>query len=131
MLHKLTALGIKSAGPGKYNDGQGLWLVKRPDGGAQWVLRLSVFGKRREMGVRSLSAVGLKQARELAAKWQAVANDGKDPVHERQAQARWQMVSSVTLKSIAEEAFEARKAELKGDGKAGRWFSPLPGAFNR
>ena len=98
---------------------------------AEWVLRLSVFGKRREMGLRSLSAVGLKQARELAAKWQAVANDGKDPVHERQAQARWQMVSSVTLKSIAEEAFEARKAELKGDGKAGRWFSPLPGAFNR
>ena len=26
---------------------------------------------------------------------------------------------------VAEEAFEARKAELKGDGKAGRWFSPL------
>lgn len=23
------------------------------------------------------------------------------------------------------EAFEARKAQLKGDGKAGRWFSPL------
>ena len=26
---------------------------------------------------------------------------------------------------IAKEAFEARKAELKGDGVAGRWFSPL------
>ena len=23
------------------------------------------------------------------------------------------------------DAFESRKAELKGDGKAGRWFSPL------
>jgi integrase len=33
--------------------------------------------------------------------------------------------SSVTLSSMAQEAFEARKAELRGDGKAGRWYSPL------
>jgi integrase len=26
---------------------------------------------------------------------------------------------------VARDAFESRKAELKGDGKAGRWFSPL------
>ena len=29
------------------------------------------------------------------------------------------------LNEIALDAFESRKAELKGDGKAGRWFSPL------
>ena len=29
------------------------------------------------------------------------------------------------LGDIALDAFESRKAELKGDGKAGRWFSPL------
>jgi hypothetical protein len=29
------------------------------------------------------------------------------------------------LRDIAIDAFESRKAELKGDGKAGRWFSPL------
>lgn len=29
------------------------------------------------------------------------------------------------LNDIALDAFESRKAELKGDGKAGRWFSPL------
>ena len=29
------------------------------------------------------------------------------------------------LRDIATDAFESRKAELKGDGKAGRWFSPL------
>jgi integrase len=29
------------------------------------------------------------------------------------------------LADIALDAFESRKAELKGDGKAGRWFSPL------
>jgi integrase len=29
------------------------------------------------------------------------------------------------LEDIAQDAFESRKAELKGDGKAGRWFAPL------
>ena len=29
---------------------------------------------------------------------------------------------------VAREAFEARKAQLKGDGKAGRWFSPARAA---
>ena len=29
------------------------------------------------------------------------------------------------MQNVAEAAFEARKADLKGDGKAGRWFSPL------
>jgi integrase len=29
------------------------------------------------------------------------------------------------LADVARDAFESRKAELKGDGKAGRWFSPL------
>ena len=32
---------------------------------------------------------------------------------------------SNTLAQIAVETFEARKAELKNDDKAGRWFSPL------
>jgi integrase len=125
MLHKLSATAIKAAKPGKYNDGLGLWLVKRANGGGQWVLRLTIFGRRREMGLGSMAYVSLKQARDLAAKWRAVARDGKDPVFERHAERNNLLASSTTLRVMAEEAFEARKAELKGDGKAGRWFSPL------
>lgn len=125
MLHKLTAIAVKAAGPGKYNDGHGLWLVKRADGGGQWVLRLAVFGKRREMGLGGIADVSLKQARELAARWRTVVRDGKDPIRERETQNRNSKVLAVTLEALAVEAFAARKAELKGDGKAGRWFSPL------
>lgn len=35
------------------------------------------------------------------------------------------MRTAPTLAMVALEAFEARKAELKNDGKSGRWFSPL------
>ena len=124
-MHKLSATAVRNAKPGKYNDGQGLWLVKRVDGGGQWVIRLAVFGRRREMGLGSTADVALKQARERAARWRAVAREGKDPVFERRAESRRMLAHSATLRSMAEEAFEARKAELKGDGKAGRWFSPL------
>ena len=71
-LHKLTAIKVKKASPGKYSDGGGLWLHKRPDGGAQWVLRVSVHGRRREMGLGALAEVTLKEAREGADKWRAV-----------------------------------------------------------
>ena len=50
VLNKLNSLSIKSFGPGKYSDGGGLWLHKRLDGGAQWFLRVTVYGNRREMG---------------------------------------------------------------------------------
>ena len=30
---------IKNFAPGKYSDGGGLWLHKRPDGGGQWFLQ--------------------------------------------------------------------------------------------
>ena len=58
--NKLTATQVKSLSPGKYNDGAGLWLIKRNDGGAQWVLRVIVHGRRREMGLGSIGYVTLK-----------------------------------------------------------------------
>jgi integrase len=123
--HKLSAAFVKTASAGKHGDGAGLWLVKRPDGGAQWMLRVAVHGRRREMGLGGLDKTSLKQARDLADHWRGVAATGLDPIKERARLAREQVRADNTLRKIAEEAFEARKAELKGDGKAGRWFSPL------
>ena len=61
-LHRLSSAFVKSAPQGKHSDGQGLWLIKRPDGGAQWMLRISLGGKRREMGLGSANDVSLKEA---------------------------------------------------------------------
>lgn len=124
-LHKLTATTIKNAKPGKYSDGGGLWFHKRADGGGQWFLRVTIHGRRREMGLGSASIVFLKEARELAKLWRSKVLEGKDPIKERERLRKEAARSHNTLKMIAKEAFEARKAELKDDGKAGRWFSPL------
>ena len=64
--NKLTSQAAKSAPAGKHGDGAGLWLYKRDDGMARWVLRVTVFGKRKEMGLDAFPAVPLKEAREKA-----------------------------------------------------------------
>lgn len=123
--NRLTALQVKNLGVGKHADGGGLWLNKRRDGGAQWFLRIVIHGRRREMGLGSLDYVSIKEAREKAERWRAVARDGTDPIKERQRLRREADKSDTSLKNIAEAAFEARKADLKSDGKSSRWFSPL------
>ena len=65
-LNRLSPKALPTATPGKHADGGGLWFVKRNDGGAQWVLRVTVHGRRREMGLGAYPAVSLAQARRAA-----------------------------------------------------------------
>jgi integrase len=46
-------------------------------------------------------------------------------VKEREAEERAARREDISLAVLTADAFEARKAELKGDGAAGRWLSPL------
>jgi integrase len=124
-LYKLNAPKVRTCAPGKYSDGGGLWLVKREDGGGQWVLRVTVHGRRREMGLGAVAEVSLKEARESAEKWRAKVRDNQDPIKERDRERREAARNLHVLNDVAQDAFESRKAELKGDGTAGRWFSPL------
>ena len=125
VLHKLTAASVRNAPPGKHSDGGGLWLHRRSDGGAQWFLRVTVHGRRRDMGLGSLRDVTLKDARQEAEKWRSVVRQEKDPIKERLRIRKRAARERQTLEVVADQAFEARKAELRGDGKAGRWFTPL------
>lgn len=125
-LNRLTAVGIRAAVPGeKLHDGGGLYAIKGENGGGKWVLRLTLHGRQRYMGLGSLNDVSLKEARAAAERWRAVAREGRDPIKERARLRREASRPETTLAAIAHDAFEARKAELKGDGRAGRWFSPV------
>lgn len=124
-LNKLSAQSVKAFEAGKYSDGGGLWIFKNDGGGGKWVLRVHVHGRRREMGLGAYPRVSLKEARLEADKWRRVSQQGKDPIKHRQAAQRDAERNMHVLNDIALDAFESRKAELKGDGKAGRWFSPL------
>lgn len=123
--YRLTAGDMKNPEPGKHADGAGLWLVVRADGGAQWVLRVTVHGRRREMGLGGFPSLSLAKARTSADRWRAVAATGRDPIKEREAERRAASRADISLATITTDCFDARKAELKGDGLAGRWLSPL------
>lgn len=123
--NRLSAQFVKTAPVGKHCDGAGLWLVKREDGGAQWVQRVTVYGRRKEMGLGGFPTVSLAEARKLSDRWRKVAAAGRNPIKEREAEERAARREDISLAIITADAFEARKAELKGDGTAGRWLSPL------
>ena len=124
-VNQLTSAFLKTAPSGKHLDGLGLWYVKRPNGGSQWMLRISLGGKRREMGLGGFPDVSLKEARELAAEYRKMAKQGIDPIKARSQQRREALRPKSNLSVIAEAAYEAKKAELKNDGINARWFSPL------
>jgi Arm domain-containing DNA-binding protein len=52
-MHKLTALAVKNAGPGRHGDGGGLWLQVGPTGTKAWLFRYMIDGRARAMGLGS------------------------------------------------------------------------------
>lgn len=84
-MGKLTAVAIKAAkSPGRYGDGDGLYLKVEKSGSKNWQVRVQKDGKRRDIGLGSASKVPLKLARERAAEIRAQIEAGIDPVAERQ-----------------------------------------------
>ncbi|WP_244530568.1 tyrosine-type recombinase/integrase [Salaquimonas pukyongi] len=97
--------------------------MKRNQHAGKWVLRLSVSGKRREMGLGAFPEVPIAEARAKALDARAALRAGSDPVAARQKERL--RTQRLTLKEAVDGCFKARQAELKGDGTAGRWLSPL------
>jgi integrase len=124
-LNKLNVKAISSAQPGKLWDGGGLFLIKRADGGGQWVLRITILGRRREMGLGAYPAVGLAEARRLAEDARAQARGNVDPIIAREIERQEAVRNLHSLREVAIETFETLRAELKRGGDAGRWYSPL------
>jgi len=124
-LHRLSAVEVKNALPGKHPDGGGLWLYKKNTSTGSWFLRVVVHGRRREMGLGSISEVSLKEARETAREARALVRKGEDPIKERERRKREDARAAHTLEEIIHDAFESRKSSLKGDGKPGQWINPL------
>ena len=84
IYNTLNQMKAKSLAAGKFADGQGLWLVKRSKTGGKWVLRVTIHGKRREMGLGPWPDVSIAEAREQAAEARRKLREGVDPIVERQ-----------------------------------------------
>ena len=123
-VNAINGMKARTLGPGKHGDGQGLWLVKRDQRRGRWFLRFVMDGKRREMGLGPWPDVSIAEARERAAKARRQVRDGVDPIEAR-AKLKYQPKGRLTVGEAVQSCFAAKQAELKDDGKAGRWLSAL------
>ena len=88
---EMTALAVsrlKATGVHQVGGVPGLCLQILPSGGRSWILRASVAGARREMGLGAYPAVSLADARVAAREAREAIRSGADPVADRKAAKR-------------------------------------------
>ena len=128
-MGKLTVLSAKALRePGRYGDGDGLYLHIAPSGSKSWVQRIVIDGRRRDIGLGSYSTVSLVQARTMAASNRTAVSAGRDPLAERQAvkeAARNPVPSVPTFAEAAVRVIEFRRPTWSNPKHAAQWESTL------
>jgi hypothetical protein len=100
---ELSPLEVRRlARPGRWSVGgvDGLALQVTATGARSWVLRITVAGKQREMGLGSFPSVTLAEAREKARTHRAQAQRGADPIS-----ARLAALSAAAAERSAQQSF--------------------------
>ena len=83
-MGKLSAAKIKSlTKPGRHSDGDGLYLYIAAGGSKSWVQRITIDGRRRDLGLGSARLVSLARARNRAHDNRVAVADGRDPLAEK------------------------------------------------
>lgn len=82
-MGRLTSVSVRNAKAGRHGDGNGLYLLVKESGARSWMLRVQRYGKRRDIGLGSIAALNLAEAREKAAELRKHALNGRDPIAER------------------------------------------------
>lgn len=119
---ELSALQVRNLStPGRYPDGNGLYLVVDPSGAKRWLLRIMVQGKRRDMGLGSTLITPLAEARELAAQYRKIAREGGDPIEQR----RKEKIVQPTFREAATTVFQEIRPTWKNQKHAQQWINTL------
>ena len=105
--------------PGFYGDGNTLFLRVAPGGSKQWVQRLTIHGRRRNIGLGGVNWVTLAEAREAALDNRRVARRGGDPLAaKRQAKAP-------RFRDAAISTWESLRPRWRSEKAAANWLQQL------
>ena len=110
----------KTRKPGRYADGNGLYLIIEPSGSRRWEQRILIRGKRRTLGLGGYPLVSLAAAREKALENRRLARAGYDPLATRHAVTR-----VPTFADAMARVFELRKPGWRSARHAAQWISSL------
>lgn len=118
----LTAVGVRNIKtPGRHADGNGLYLMVKPSGAKNWLLRIVVHGRRRDFGLGSVKLVSLAEAREKALQMRKVAREGGDPTLDRISAG----ADIPTFAEAARKMHKERGPTWKNAKHNAQWISPL------
>ena len=116
----LSATRVKALNaPGRYSDGGGLHLFISKAGRKSWVLRITVDGRRRDIGLGGYPSVSLARAREKAAEYRTAIAEGRDPVAEKHAP------TMPTFRKAAYAVHEANKPRWRNPRHMAGWIQTL------
>ena len=117
---KLTALRVKAlTEPGKYGDGNGLWLVIGKTETKAWTVRVTVDGRRREIGLGTFPDITLAEARKQALAERLAASSGRDTIAERERGA------VPTFAEHAKQVHAAERHRWRNAQHASSWIRSL------
>ncbi len=106
----------------------GLLLKVSNPNARSWVLRVTIGGKRREIGLGSFNDVSLAEARTRARKLRSDIADGVDPLAERRkasADLAAASMSVLTFDEAARRLIAAKAPEWKNPKHAAQWAATL------
>ena len=119
-MSKLSPLWVeKVKEPGRYADGNGLFLNVTPSGTKSWVLRFTKNGRRRGAGLGPYPRVTLAEARQIARESKAALRTFKDPVT-----GRWR-APAPTFGEAATEVRDLNRSRWSSDHHANFWLRSL------
>ncbi len=117
----LTAAKVKAlTEPGRYSDGEGLHLFVRQSGTKAWVHRITIDGRRRDIGLGGYPAVSLAKARERAEENRAAVAGGLDPQAEKRGP-----IEVPTFREASERTISANRPRWRHGKTATNWKGSL------
>ena len=118
--HRLNAAQVRSISlPGLHADGGTLYLCVAPRGSKSWIQRITINGKRCDVGLGGFPDTSLAEAREKAYQNRKLVRDGGDPL----AQKRMQKMP--TFKVAAEKTWKGLKPRWRNPKHAASWMQTL------
>ena len=103
-MGKLNVAKVRSlTAPGRYGDGGTLFLYVAPGGSKSWVQRITVNGRRRDIGLGAWPLVSLANARDKVIDNRRLARSGGDPMaaKRRAAMPTFREASARTVEGLA------------------------------
>ena len=123
-MGKLSVLRIKAlVDPGRYGDGDGLYLLVKPSNKKTWIFRYMVDGRAREMGLGPFPLVSLADARLEAIDARSLLRKGGDPIDARQASKR--KPETRTFRQATLELIEDKRSGWRSAKHAWQWTATL------